>query len=161
MLELTETVKYTSQSMAISLQQSPGVARSLWPSGDDISRTYQIGQLQEQVSNISVELSDSLGRGLRLLMTDVPTFVEFADNGRYSNNNPPLDPNSIKNELAITLQTYLVSESTKQNAGTPFLWESPPKRSIEIYRTRLVKQHCRIGVPTRTKYLSNKSTGVR
>ena len=115
MLTLTESVRYSSQSLAISLQQSPGVARSLWPAGDDISRTYQIGQLQEQVSNISVELSNSLSSGLHLLMTDVPTFVQFADNGRYSNNNPPLDPNSIKNQLAITLQTYLASESTKQN----------------------------------------------
>ncbi|KAL8706127.1 MAG: hypothetical protein Q9201_000829 [Fulgogasparrea decipioides] len=115
MLTLESSVLYGTQSFAVSLQQAPGVARALWPSGDDLSRTYQIGQLQSQVQNISVELGNTLSRGLHLLMTDVPTFVEYADNGRYSNNNPPLDPNSLKNNLATILQTYLVSESLKQN----------------------------------------------
>lgn len=113
--ELSSVALYSTQSFAISLQQAPGVARSMWPSGDDLSRTYQIGALQEQVSNITVELGNSLSRGLRLIMSDMPTFIAFADNGRYSNNAPPLDPNVVKKDLAITLQTYLVSESLKQN----------------------------------------------
>lgn len=115
MLTLETAAKYGSQSFAISLQQSPGVAKALWPAGNDLSRTYQIGQLQDQVSNISQQLSDTLSTGLHLLMTDVPTFVNFADNGRYTNNNPPLDPNILKNDIAIILQTYMVSESLKQN----------------------------------------------
>ncbi|KAI4175612.1 MAG: hypothetical protein LQ346_008050 [Caloplaca aetnensis] len=112
---LTQMAKYTAQSFAISLQRAPGVARSMWPAGDDLSRTIQIGHLQTEVNNITVELSNTLSRGLSLLMTDVPTFVAFADNGRYSNNNPPIDLNEVKNDLAITLQTFLVSESLKQN----------------------------------------------
>ncbi|KAL8724066.1 MAG: hypothetical protein Q9166_008151 [cf. Caloplaca sp. 2 TL-2023] len=87
----------------------------MWHPGDDLTHTYQIGQLQEKVSNISVELGNKLQAGFSLLMKDPTTSAQFADNGRYSNNNPPLDPNNIKNALAITLQTYLVSESMKQN----------------------------------------------
>lgn len=111
---ISQIAKYKMQSFAISLQQAPGVARSMWPAGDDLSRTIQIGALQEQVSNISVELGNTLSHGLKLLMTDMPTFTAFADNGRYINA-PPLDPNEIKNDLAITLQTFLVSESLRQN----------------------------------------------
>ncbi|KAL8733755.1 MAG: hypothetical protein Q9166_001949 [cf. Caloplaca sp. 2 TL-2023] len=111
---ISQVAKYQMQSFAISLQQAPGVARSMWPSGDDLSRTYQIGALQEQVSNITVELGNTLSRGLKVIMTDVSTFIAFADHGRYINK-PPLDPNQIKNDLALTLQTYLVSESLKQN----------------------------------------------
>ncbi|KAL8836464.1 MAG: hypothetical protein Q9170_002897 [Blastenia crenularia] len=113
--EITQITKHAMQSFAISLQQAPGVARSLWPSGDDLSRTIQIGHLQDQVNNITVELSNSLSKGLNLLMTDVPTFVAFADHGSYSNNDPPMDPNEIKNDLALSLQTYIVSESLLQN----------------------------------------------
>ncbi|KAL8708378.1 MAG: hypothetical protein Q9220_006759 [cf. Caloplaca sp. 1 TL-2023] len=113
--EIKQVTKYTMQSFAISLQQAPGVARSMWPSGDDLSRTVQIGHLQDEVNNITVELSNTLSRGLNLVMTDVPTFVAFADHGRYSNNNPPIDPNEVKNGLALTLQTYIVSESLRQN----------------------------------------------
>ncbi|KAL8773807.1 MAG: hypothetical protein Q9194_004219 [Teloschistes cf. exilis] len=115
MLTMEASALYTAQSFAIGLQQAPGVARALWPSGDDLSRTYQIGQLQDQVSNITVELGNTLSRGLHILMTDVTTFVSFAENGRYSNNNPPLDPNVLKNNLAIVLQTYMLSQSIKQN----------------------------------------------
>ncbi|KAL8707718.1 MAG: hypothetical protein Q9220_007298 [cf. Caloplaca sp. 1 TL-2023] len=115
MLTMATTAKYASQSFALSLAQAPGVTRAIWPSGDDLSRTYQIGQLQEQVSNISVELGNRLQAGLGLIMTDSTTFATFADNGRYSNDKPPIDPNEVKNDLAITLQTYLVSESMKQN----------------------------------------------
>ncbi|KAL8810882.1 MAG: hypothetical protein Q9200_002230 [Gallowayella weberi] len=123
---ISQVGKYQAQSLAISLQQAPGVARSMWPAGDDLSRTYQIGAFQEQVSNISVELGNTLSRGLKIIMTDAPTFVAFADNGRYVDN-PPLDPNEIKNDLAITLQTYLVSESLKQNNW----WALPLKISTK------------------------------
>ncbi|KAL8759047.1 MAG: hypothetical protein Q9184_003736 [Pyrenodesmia sp. 2 TL-2023] len=102
-------------SLAIGLGQAPGIARSLWPSGDASSKIFQIGKLNEQLSNITEELSDRLSGGLELIMKDPSTFAAFADNGRYSNNDPPLDPNEIKTDLALSLQTYLVSESMKQN----------------------------------------------
>ncbi|KAI4241984.1 MAG: hypothetical protein L6R42_011135, partial [Xanthoria sp. 1 TBL-2021] len=130
---ISQIAKYKLQSFAISLQQAPGVARSMWPAGDDLSRTIQIGALQEQLSNITVELGNTLSRGLKLLMTDVPTFVAFADHGRYINN-PPLDPNEIKNDLAITLQTYLVSESLKQNSWWALPLEISTKEQFENLR---------------------------
>lgn len=113
--QITSLSKGTMQSFAIGLQQAPGIARSMWPAGDDLSRTIQIGALQEKVSNLTVELGNTLSRGLHLIMTDASTFVAFADHGQYINN-PPLDPNEIKGDLAVILQTYLVSESLAQNS---------------------------------------------
>ncbi|KAI4221204.1 MAG: hypothetical protein L6R36_007069 [Xanthoria steineri] len=76
------------QDFAIGLHQAPGVARSLWPPGDDLFRTIQIEALQ-----------------------DVPKFVAFADKGQYINN-PPFEPKELKNDLAVILQTYVVTQIT-------------------------------------------------
>ncbi|KAL8670580.1 MAG: hypothetical protein Q9168_004893 [Polycauliona sp. 1 TL-2023] len=111
---LSTTLKFQLQSVAIGLQQAPGVARAMWPSGDDLARTIQIGDLSGEALNVTVELGNTLSRGLLAIMTDMPTFVAFADQGRYINV-PPIDPNAVKNDLATTLQTYLVSESMAQN----------------------------------------------
>ncbi|KAL8677796.1 MAG: hypothetical protein Q9186_005803 [Xanthomendoza sp. 1 TL-2023] len=108
---ISQIAKYQVQSFAISLQQAPG----------------------EQVSNITVELGNTLSRGLKIIMTDAATFLAFADNGRYINN-PPLDPNEIKNDLAITLQTYLVSESLKQNNWWAILLAISTKEEYESLR---------------------------
>ncbi|KAL8992963.1 MAG: hypothetical protein Q9169_006695 [Polycauliona sp. 2 TL-2023] len=113
-LSISNAAKTQLQSVAISLQQAPGVARAMWPSGDDLARSIQIGALSDLAKNVTVEMGNTLSRGLKLLMTDIPTFVTFADQGRYINV-PPIDPNAIKNDLALTLQTYLVSESMGQN----------------------------------------------
>ncbi|KAL8755508.1 MAG: hypothetical protein Q9199_003589 [Rusavskia elegans] len=113
--KVSDTIKWSAQSFAISLSQAPGVGRSLWPSGTDGTKIYQIGQLQEKASDVTEALSNRLDQALGLLMTDPVTFAAFADNGRYCNNDPPLDPNEIKNDLALSLQTYLTSESLKKN----------------------------------------------
>jgi len=77
MLGLSTTAKFSSQAFTISLQQAPGVARTMWPTGSDGSQTFQISKLDTQLSNATTSLSAILNRGLGLLMTDVPTFVSL------------------------------------------------------------------------------------
>ncbi|KAI4093256.1 MAG: hypothetical protein LQ339_007734 [Xanthoria mediterranea] len=103
------------QDSAIGLHRAPGVARSMWTAGDDLSLTIQIGALQEKVSNLTVELCNTLSCGLRIIMTDVPTFVAFADKGQYIDN-PPFDPKELKNDLAVIIQTYVVTQALAQNS---------------------------------------------
>ncbi|KAI4224903.1 MAG: hypothetical protein LQ349_007152 [Xanthoria aureola] len=111
----SETIKWAAQSAAISVSQAPGVGRSLWPSGTDSSTTYQIGELQKATSDITEALSNRIVQALGLLMTDSVTFAAFADHGKYIEKGPPLNPNEIKNALALSLQTYLTSESMSKN----------------------------------------------
>lgn len=82
MLALSSVAKYSSQAFTMSIQQAPGVARTMWPAGTDGSQTFQISKLDTQLSNASDSLSGILNRGLGLLMTDVPTFVSL---GPFSN----------------------------------------------------------------------------
>ncbi|KAL8644118.1 MAG: hypothetical protein Q9226_007928 [Calogaya cf. arnoldii] len=113
--EVSKTFTHVAQSFAISVSQAPGVGRSLWPTGTDGSKIYQIGKLQEAASDVAETLSNRLDTALGLLMTDPVTFAAFADNGRYTTGGPPLDPNEVKNSLALSLQTYLLSVAMKKN----------------------------------------------
>lgn len=61
----------------MGIQQAPGIARTMWPTGSDASQTFQISKLDTQLSNATTSLSAILNRGLGLLMTDVPTFVSL------------------------------------------------------------------------------------
>ena len=56
-------------------------------------------------------------------MTDIPTFVAFANEGRYCGNTRPLDPNTIKNNLDTALRTHLTSISLRENG-----WYAVPLR---------------------------------
>ena len=75
MLDLAVATRYAAQTFALSIQQAPSVGRAMWPTGSDDSQTFQISQLSSQLSNSTIALSRILDRGLKLLMTDVPTFV--------------------------------------------------------------------------------------
>ncbi|KAI4276019.1 MAG: hypothetical protein LQ337_002795 [Flavoplaca oasis] len=132
--KVSDSIKWSLQSAAISVSQAPGIGRSLWPSGTDTSTIYQIGQLQEKASDITETLSNRLSQALRVLMTDPVSFTTFADHGKYCEQGPPLDPNEIKNGLALSLQTYLTSESMKSNG-----WYAVPKgvTTKEEYDNRL------------------------
>ncbi|KAL8697207.1 MAG: hypothetical protein Q9224_002428 [Gallowayella concinna] len=119
--QASNAFKFFISSTAVVGTQVPGVGRSLWPTGTDTSTIYQIGQLQEKVSDIQEALSNRLSQALGLLMTDPVTFAAFADHGKYIPKGPPLDPNEVKNALALSLQTYLTSASMKYNG-----WYGPP-----------------------------------
>lgn len=87
MLSLSTAAKYSSQAFTMSIQQAPGVARTMWPSGTDGSQTFQISKLDTQLSNATTSLSAILNRGLGLLMSDVPTFVSLNPHLTVSTNN--------------------------------------------------------------------------
>ena len=114
LFSLSNALKYSAQSFALSMQQAPAVARTMWPAGGEASRTFQISSLNTQLNNASMTLSETLDRGLKLLMSDVPTFVSYAQSGNYCGNET-IDI-AIKTEgLDLALRTYVTSESMKQN----------------------------------------------
>ena len=48
--------KSAGQALLIALQQAPGVAKALWPSGMTNSQSVQIGDLDSELSNLSDQL---------------------------------------------------------------------------------------------------------
>ena len=99
---------------ATSLAQAPGVAKSIWPQGNEESITWQINQLQSQVKTITDGYTNMMDNGLKDIMLDPNEFVNFADHGVFAVNNP-LDAVDSLNSTSLALQTYLVSESLGQN----------------------------------------------
>lgn len=86
----------------------------MWPSGNEASRTFQISQLETELNNATSILSDTLDRGLKLLMSDTPTFVTWAQSGEYCGNGT-IDIAAKTDDLDLALRTYVTSESMKQN----------------------------------------------
>ena len=136
LLKWTSAAKHSAQTFAIGLQQTPGVARAMWPTGDEASKTFQIAQLDTELSVASKNISAMLDRGLKLLMTDVPTFVSFAQRGDYCGNGT-VDINEKLDHLDVALRTYITSESLKQNG-----WYARPLKisTEEEYQTMLTTQ---------------------
>ncbi|KAL8892150.1 MAG: hypothetical protein Q9215_000907 [Flavoplaca cf. flavocitrina] len=112
----------SAQALIISSQQAPNVGRALWPVGTDQSRFIQTGELRLQLANISTAMSAMMDGGVRLLMTNIGTFANYADNGRYSGPNvtdtgegSPLTVPSAGDAVAYALKTFLLSYSLWKN----------------------------------------------
>ncbi|KAL8806964.1 MAG: hypothetical protein Q9182_000945 [Xanthomendoza sp. 2 TL-2023] len=121
-----------SQTFIIASQQAPNVGRALWPSGTDRSQSIQSADLHLKLGNISGELGYMMDGGVRLLMTDPNTFVNYADNGRYSGpnvtdtgENSSLTIPSGTDTVAYALKTFLVSTSLWQNKWYSTFWLGP------------------------------------
>lgn len=104
------------------MQQTPAVARTMWPTGSEESRSFQISVLESELSSATKDLSEILDHGLKLLMSDVPTFVRFAQNGAYCGNRT-IDIAAKAIGLDLALRTYITSESMRQNG-----WYAVPLR---------------------------------
>lgn len=105
---LTPTVKLVSQAFLISLQQTPGVTKSLFPQGTESSRDVQVGDLQTDLGQAADQFSDMINRALELLMSDVPSFIYFVQSGKYSGDINFSLPNQTDG-LDIALKIYLTS----------------------------------------------------
>ncbi|KAI4271584.1 MAG: hypothetical protein LQ337_005906 [Flavoplaca oasis] len=115
-------IRGAAQTLIISSQQAPNVGRALWPVGTDQSRFIQTGELRLQLANISTDMSAMMDGGVRLLMTNIGTFANYADNGRYSGPNvtdtgegSPLTVPSAGDAVAYALKTFLLSYSLWKN----------------------------------------------
>ncbi|KAL8758974.1 MAG: hypothetical protein Q9184_003754 [Pyrenodesmia sp. 2 TL-2023] len=118
----SQWLKGSVQAFVISAQQAPNVGRALFPVGTDTSQRIQTADLHIQLTNITHQMSDMMEGGVRLLMTDIGTFVNYAANGRYSGPNVTntgegtgLTVPSGTDALAYALKTYLLSYSMGVN----------------------------------------------
>ena len=114
------SVKYAAQAFIISMQQAPGFTKSLFPSGDENSKFVQIGDLSTELGNIAGQLSTMINNAATLLMSDMPTFVDFVQSGKYSGQGSFSIPNETVG-LDIALKTYLSSMAMQGNGW----WASP------------------------------------
>ncbi|KAL8789627.1 MAG: hypothetical protein Q9213_001063 [Squamulea squamosa] len=121
-----------SQTLVISSQQAPNVGRAIWPTGTDRSQEVQTAELHLKLANVSAEMSAMMDGGVRLLMTDPGTFVNYADNGRYSGPNvtdtgegSSLTVPSAGDAVAYALKTFLLSYAMWQNKWYAMFYLGP------------------------------------
>ena len=114
LLSLQAVVRLTAQALSVGLQQAPGVAKAIWPEGTTDSQIFQISALESQVAAATNQLAQVINNGLGLIMSDVPTFVNFASSGSFSGPESFSLPNDTIG-LDFALKTYMTSESLTQN----------------------------------------------
>lgn len=131
-MEATNQIKYAAQALLISVSQTPGLAKAFWPSGTDDSKMVQIGQLDKQLGNATQEMANMMNTAVERIMSDMPTFVAFAENGRFSSNQSLSLP-SKTDGLNYALTTYLLSETMNKNGWytSPFLGPYPNAAAVE------------------------------
>ena len=56
-----------------SLEQAPGIARTIWPSGTTDSKLIQIGDLESELAAATGQMTDNFNAALQMLMSDVPS----------------------------------------------------------------------------------------
>ena len=112
--DIEEATVTAAKSLIAGLQQAPGVAKAIWPTGTLSSQLVQIGDLAGTLGKVDSEVSDMINGGLELLMTDVPSFVSFASTGAWSEGTPYSLPNTV-NGLDLGLKTFLVSTAMGKN----------------------------------------------
>ena len=109
----------------------------MWPSGSSESQTYQISALDQQLSTVKDQMAAILNQGLQYIMTDLPTFVNFTQNGAFTTTQTLTVPNAT-NSLDFALKTYLTSESLLQNNFYAVCTGNfPPEKAFEDSPARL------------------------
>ncbi|KAL9601659.1 MAG: hypothetical protein Q9219_002379 [cf. Caloplaca sp. 3 TL-2023] len=97
-----------------ALQASPGVQHVLWPAeSPDNSQAIQLNKLKPRDNPSSL-----LGAALELIMSDIPSFLAFAGNGRFVDAEAPTIPAAVPEtyfDLFAGLHTFVVSKLMESN----------------------------------------------
>jgi hypothetical protein len=137
LLAFESTAKFASQAIIISVQQAPSFTKALWPSGTEDSKTIQVGQLNDLLGNATTQMMEMMNNALVLLMSDMPTFVAFAEGGRFSGSESLSLPEKTAG-LDYGLTTYMLSEAMAKNGWFigyfgPVKREDVPRRFLCTY----------------------------
>lgn len=111
---LSAALKNTAQAAIISLQQAPGIVKALWPTGTLESRLIQIGQINTQLKDTNTILTARFVAALEMVMTDIPTFIQFAGTGQWSSGQSLSIPDRTT-DLSRALHNYVLSELLSRN----------------------------------------------
>ena len=145
-LGLSTLVRGAAQGLIISLQQAPGAAKALWPTGTESSKSVQIANLEAELANSTNQLAEMINSAVQLLMSDVPTFVKFVEDGQYSGTQSLSLPSKVEG-LDYALRTYMTSEAFAQNGwkATPYVGPFETAQDVESSVTGGTGFSCTMG----------------
>ncbi|KAL8642102.1 MAG: hypothetical protein Q9226_008546 [Calogaya cf. arnoldii] len=107
------TTKIATQALVTGVQQVPGTAKALWPTGT-LSANVQISNLKQGLAAASSALKNRMNAGLHEVMYNKASFADFASSGLFSGADDPSIPD---NEDALTMgfRTFLVTRALSEN----------------------------------------------
>ena len=108
------TTAAAGEAFFTGLQNAPAVGKAIWPTGTLDSQSIQIGALENELSHVATNLSNMVDAGLRLIMSDMPSFVAFASTGAFSGSTSLSLPLTTQG-LELALRTYILSNAMTQN----------------------------------------------
>jgi len=108
---------------------APTVARGIWPAGSQSSQSVQIANIENELNNATSETAAMLNAGLELLMSDIPSFVNFASTGMFSGSQPLSLPSEV-NGLDMALRTFIVSGAMAQNGWQVYIQQDVTREDI-------------------------------
>ena len=100
--------------LKIGLQQAPGVFEAIWPSGTEDSKSIQIGDIDTELGKIQTNFTAGVVNALATVMSDVPSFIAFAQNGDFSGQDEVSLPSDTIS-LGMALNTYVLSTAMSAN----------------------------------------------
>lgn len=113
-----------------ALQEAPGVAEAIWPSGTSDSKTIQLANIDTELAQASSNFTAGILHALSMVMSDVPSFVAFAQDGSFSGEDEVSLP-SDASALGLALNTYVLSTAMTANQWHSFPYTSMTREDIE------------------------------
>lgn len=113
-----------------ALQQAPGVAKAIWPADTEDSQTIQLANIDAELASVQQNFTTGVVNALATVMSDVPSFIAFAQDGAFSGPDQVSLPDDTTS-LGSALNTYVLSTAMTANGmhALPILASS--KASVE------------------------------
>lgn len=111
---ISEVMATAGSVLLDGLKQAPGVAKTIWPSGTLDTQSIQLGNIDAELGNLFTNFTNSVTAALTTVMSDIPSFIAFANNGAFSGSNP-IPINQDVDALTLGLKTYILSTAMSAN----------------------------------------------
>lgn len=112
------------------LQQAPGVAKAIWPNGTLDSQSVQLGNIDSELSSVMDGFTTAVQAALKTVMSDLPSFIAFAENGAFSGQDSTNVPQDFE-ALELALRTYVLSTTMSANNWRALPITSVTKEDVE------------------------------
>ena len=112
--------KTAINAISIGVQQTPGVAKAIWPSGTVSSQIVQMGELQAKLGSLDADLTKLFNDGLFAIMANVDNFISFASSGQFSSGQDVLNLPDNTAGLDAAFKTYIVTAALRANSYVAF-----------------------------------------
>ena len=112
------------------LQQAPGVAKAIWPSGTEDTKSIQLANIDTELSKAQSNFTTGIVNALSTVMSDVPAFIAFAQNGDFSSPDEVSLPSDTIS-LGFALNTYVLSSAMTANSWRVYPHLSTTRAKIE------------------------------